>query len=444
MPAHRVRIVVGVTLLAACATPQIGRSGGGVVAAPAAPAEVASEPCLLSTGDVTTHPRTITIGLTEPVDPRHAPLARNDAERIVFRHLYETPVRVDCQGNVLPELTEKWVRDDDGRRWTFRLRDGAHYWDGAPVTAQDVVYGKGGVGYTLGALDPRVVTVALAKPRDDVPAVLGDATLAVAKAAPDSSWPIGTGHYWATSGTTTPQEIRAHSEHGDTLVFRLAAPAPPAPRAPRAPPASGDARDLLDAGVDLLVTRDRALRDYAATLPNLAIVALPWDRTYVFVTAEASGSRFDGLEQAVRAEARRAEGGFWWLDLRACGVASGQGISPPLLPPVTATPRRILYARSDPTARELAGRLAALTHAATAARAPDDLSAAVAGGKEWGYVVALPRITTDPCRAAKDLLPSWAATITALVDTRATAIARRGVARWTVDLDGTAHLAPSP
>ncbi len=425
MPAHRVHVAIGVTLLAACATPQIGRSGGGVAAAPA---EVASEPCLLSTGDVTTRPRTITIGLTEPVDPRHAPIARNDAERIVFRHLYETPVRVDCQGNVLPELAEKWVREDDGRRWTFRLRDDAHYWDGAPVTAQDVVYGKGGVGYTLAAPDPRVVTVALAKPRGDVPAVLGDAALAVAKAAPDSSWPIGTGRYWATSATTTPQEIRAHSERGDTLVFRLAPPAPPT---------SGDARDLLDAGVDLLVTRDRALRDYAATLPNLAIVALPWDRTYVFITAEAGGSRFDGLEQAVRAEARRAEGGFWWLDLRACGAASGHGISSPA--PAAATPRRILYARADPTARELAGRLAALTHAATAARAPDDLSAAVAGGKEWGYVIALPRITTDPCRAAKDLLPSWAATITALVDTRATAIARRGVARWTVDQDGTVH-----
>ena len=329
--------------------------------------------------------------------------------------------------NVLPELAEKWVRDDDGQRWTFRLREDAHYWDGAPVTAQDVVYGKGGVGYTLGALDPRVVTVALAKPRDEVPTVLGDPGLAVAKAAPDSSWPIGTGHYWATSGTTTPREIRAHSERGDTVVFRLAA--------------SGDARDLLDGGVDLLVTRDRALRDYGATLPNLAIVALPWDRTYVFVTAEAGGSRFDGLEQAVHAEARRAEGGFWWLDLRACGMATGgQAISPP----ATAAPRRILYSRGDPTARDLAGRLAALTHAATAARPPEDLSAAVAGGKDWGYVVALPRVTTDPCRAAKDLLPSWAATVTALVDTRATAIVRKGVSQWTVDQDGTVHLASSP
>ena len=427
MPAQRICFVIGASLLTACATPQIGRPGRPGGEGGGAPAAAVSEPCLLSTGDVTTRPSTITIGLTEPVDPRHAPLARNDAERVVFRHLYETPVRVDCRGNVLPELAEKWVRDDDGQRWTFRLRDDAHYWDGAPVTAQDVVYGRGGVGYTLGALDPRVVTVALAKPRDEVPTVLGDPGLAVAKAAPDSSWPIGTGRYWATSGTTTPREIRAHSERGDTVVFRLAA--------------SGDARDLLDAGVDLLVTRDRALRDYGATLPNLAIVALPWDRTYVFVTAEAGGSRFDGLEQAVHAEARRAEGGFWWLDLRACGMATGgQAISPPS----TATPRRILYSRGDPTARDLAGRLAALTHAATAARPPEDLSAAVAGGKDWGYVVALPRITTDPCRAAKDLLPSWAATVTALVDTRATAIVRKGVAQWTVDQDGTVHLASSP
>ena len=427
MPAQRICFVIGASLLAACATPQIGRPGRPGGEGGGAPAEAVSEPCLLSTGDVTTRPSTITIGLTEPVDPRHAPLARNDAERVVFRHLYETPVRVDCRGNVLPELAEKWVRDDDGQRWTFRLREDAHYWDGAPVTAQDVVYGKGGVGYTLGALDPRVVTVALAKPRDEVPTVLGDPGLAVAKAAPDSSWPIGTGHYWATSGTTTPREIRAHSERGDTVVFRLAA--------------SGDARDLLDAGVDLLVTRDRALRDYGATLPNLAIVALPWDRTYVFVTAEAGGSRFDGLEQAVHAEARRAEGGFWWLDLRSCGMATGgQAISPP----ATAAPRRILYSRGDATARDLAGRLAALTHAATAARTPEDLGAAVAGGKDWGYVVALPRITTDPCRAAKDLLPSWAATVTALVDTRATAIVRKGVAQWTVDQDGTVHLASSP
>ena len=90
MPAHRICFVIGASLLAACATPQIGRPGRPGGAGGGAPAEAVSEPCLLSTGDVTTRPSTITIGLTEPVDPRHAPLARNDAERVVFRHLYET------------------------------------------------------------------------------------------------------------------------------------------------------------------------------------------------------------------------------------------------------------------------------------------------------------------------------------------------------------------
>jgi len=420
MPAHRVSRIVVLALLAACAHPRTGTgTGGGEGETRATP----DESCLLSTGSVSVRSPTITIGLNDAVDPRHAPFARNDAERIVFRHLYETPVRIDCEGHVLPELADQWAKDDGGRRWTFRLRDGAQFWDGAPVTAQEIVFGKGGAGYTLGALETRVVAVTLAKGNDDVPAVLGDPGLAVIKPAPDSSWPIGTGAYWATSATTTPQEIRAHSQRGDTIVFKLAA--------------GGDARDLLDAGVDLLVTRDRALRDYAATLQNRTVVALPWDRTYVFVTGDAGATRFDagGLEQAVHAEARHAGGDFWWRDLRACGIA--RDTAPP-----APTSKRILYSRGDQTARELAGRLAALTQAVATGRAADNFREALAGGKDWGYVVALPRVTVDLCRVAKDLLPSWPATVTALVDTRPTAIVRRGVARWTVDQDGTVHLAP--
>lgn len=421
MPAHRVTLLVPLAVLAACAHPRIGGSpstggaGGG-----GAGAKGGEESCLLATGNVSGHAPTITIGVSDSVDPRHAPFPRNDAERIVFRHLYERPVRIDCDGHAHAELADEWNKEDDGRRWTFRLRDDAQFWDGAPVTAQDIVFGKGGVGYTLSAPENRVVAVAFAKQQDDLPPVLGDPGLALTKPAPDSSWPIGTGSYWATSGTTTAKEIRAHTTHGDTLVFKYAS----------------DARDLLDAGVDLLVTRDRALRDYAATLQNHAVIPLPWDRTYIYVTAEAGGTRFDGLEQSVRADARRAEGGFWWLDLKPCGA--GQGGSPP----ASTGQKRILYPRTDPTARELAGRLAALTHAAATGRSADDFNAALASGRDWGYVVALPRVTPDVCRTAKDLLPAWSATFTALVDTRATAIARRGAARWVVDRDGTVHLAP--
>jgi Bacterial extracellular solute-binding proteins, family 5 Middle len=422
MPALRISLISCLAVAGACAHPRIGVPstgvGGGAAEAPA-------DKCVLSTGAVAADSPTITIGLTETVDPRHAPVSRNDAERIVFRHLYETPVRADCEGHALPELAEAWSKEDDGRRWTFRLRDGAQFWDGAPVVAQDVVFGKGGVGYTLSVLENRIVGVALAKADDDVPPLLSDAGLAVVKPAPDSSWPIGTGSFWATSASTTAQEIRAfgRGDAKDTLVFKFAA--------------SGDARDLLDGGVDLLVTRDRALRDYGATLQDHAVIALPWDRTYVYVTSQAGGTRFDGLEQSVRSDARRAEGGFWWLDLRACGMGQGAGLSPP----APTGQHRILYLRTDPTARELAGRLAALTHGVATGRAADDFDAALTKGQEWGYVVALPRTPSDLCRVAKALLPSWPATFTALIDTRATAIVKRGVARWTLDQDGTVHLA---
>jgi hypothetical protein len=401
-------------LVAACAHPRTGvtPTGGG------GPRAAKNESCLLSTGSISGHRATITVGLSDSVDPRHAPFPRNDAERLVFRHLYERPVRIDCDGHAHAELAERWEEEDDGRRWTFRLREDAQFWDGVPVTAQDVVFGKGGVGYTLAAPENRVVAVTFANAQDDLPPLLGDPSLSVTKPAPDSSWPIGTGDYWATSATTTAKEIRTRTSRGDTLVFKYAS----------------DARDLLDAGVDLLVTRDRALRDYAATLEDRAVIPLPWDRTYVYVTAEAGSTRFGGLEQSVRADARRAEGGFWWLDLRACAMV--QGISPP----ASSGQKRIVYTRTDPTARELAGRLAALTHAVATGRSPDDFTVALLAGREWGYVVALPRRTPDVCRSAKALLPSWSATFTALVDTRATAIARRDVAPWVVDNDGTVHL----
>src|SRR5262249_56447830 len=131
------------------------------------------ENCILSTGSVSGHPATITIGLSEAVDPRHAPFARNDAERIVFAHLYETPVRIDCDGHALPGLAGAWGKEDGGRRWTFRLRDGAQFWDGVPVTAQDVVFGRSGLGYTLSAPEKGAVAVAFAKPPAHVPRPLG-------------------------------------------------------------------------------------------------------------------------------------------------------------------------------------------------------------------------------------------------------------------------------
>ena len=58
-------------------------------------------------------PDTLRIALLEPVDAGHAPTPANDAERLVFRQLYEPLVRVDCAGVVRPGLASRWRSEGD-------------------------------------------------------------------------------------------------------------------------------------------------------------------------------------------------------------------------------------------------------------------------------------------------------------------------------------------
>ena len=73
------------------------------------------------------------LALPGGLDPDHAPLPATEAERHVFRNLYETLVRVDCSGRVEPGLASAWEAYDGGRYWVFQIRDGAMFWDGTPV-----------------------------------------------------------------------------------------------------------------------------------------------------------------------------------------------------------------------------------------------------------------------------------------------------------------------
>ena len=81
----------------------------------------------------------LVVALTDPVAPEHAPIPYNLSERIVFRNLYETLVTVNCDGSLHPGLAESWEANDDYTRWTFTLRPEARFWDGTPVTADEVI-----------------------------------------------------------------------------------------------------------------------------------------------------------------------------------------------------------------------------------------------------------------------------------------------------------------
>lgn len=49
-------------------------------------------------------------------------------------------VKYDANLELEPRLAESWTVSPDGLEWTFRLRDGVRWQDGAPFTADDVVY----------------------------------------------------------------------------------------------------------------------------------------------------------------------------------------------------------------------------------------------------------------------------------------------------------------
>ena len=384
---------------------------------------------------------TVTLAVTDPVDVRHAPMPRNDAERLVFGQLYESLIRVDCQGRALPGLAAAWEQAP-GDRWAFTLRDNARFWDGAPVTARDVLASWRSRDATLASnltvTGDRTFTLAAS----DAPFQrLADQALAVTKPAPGGGWPIGTGRYWMTSGDPASPDALVAQPMGRSgqAVLKIATG-----------PVNG-ARDALDGGADVLITDDAATLDYARTLSGYVDVPLEWSRTYVLLAPGRDKSvvgdlRLESLREAVHGEARPAEwsgpGRFWFTDLQPCGAQAGRDTLG-----AAARRHRIVYNQSDRSAADLAARLVGLGvlgRGAVAAGVPAAaFESSLRAGTDAAYVLELRRRVYDVCRAALELPPwSSAATTEPLLDVRSHAVVRRGIPRLTLDWDGTLRIAP--
>ena len=67
------------------------------------------------------------------------PHSQNESPTIAFNgQIYEALVARDIEMNLVPELAESWTASADG--WTFKLRQGVTFHDGADFTAEDVVF----------------------------------------------------------------------------------------------------------------------------------------------------------------------------------------------------------------------------------------------------------------------------------------------------------------
>ena len=410
-----------------------------------------------------------TVGLTERVDPQHAPRPSNESERLVFRQLYETLVTVDCQGRVRPALAESWRLEGDGRTWLVTLRDNVRFADGTPMTADDVRASWSEDGNrnqlhpveSIVAIDERAVAITFRRQRQDGDGlqVLAHPDLAIAKPVLGSEWPLGTRSARIAPHDDPQREPRA-------AVITVTRDALPPLRFRVAP---GDARDLLDAGVDLLLTRDPAALDYARTLPQFQTLPLAWQRTYLLLTPDRSRpsvplsaqARQVLADDAVRGEARGAQEPFWWSMMRGCDVLQ----SPPRRQ--TSPAPRIVYDANDAAARDLAERFVALVRASGPAAAmfldvllPDRprrtyeravgltanaLAQAIRLGTDAGYVMSVDSRPVDPCRDLQSLIGAapWLdpETVVPLIDTRLQAVVRRGRSGASAEWDGGLVLA---
>lgn len=57
--------------------------------------------------------------------------------------LYNRVVRLDRNGETVPDLATEWSTNADATVWTFKLRSGVRFHDGRPLTARDVRYSYG-------------------------------------------------------------------------------------------------------------------------------------------------------------------------------------------------------------------------------------------------------------------------------------------------------------
>lgn len=55
-----------------------------------------------------------------------------------FFALYEALITLDEDQNVVPQLAESWETSPDGTTWTFKIREGATFHSGEPLTAQSI------------------------------------------------------------------------------------------------------------------------------------------------------------------------------------------------------------------------------------------------------------------------------------------------------------------
>ena len=257
-----------------------GCGGGSAPARPPEPAAPDPNQCIIPTGDPG-HPRELIVA------------ARGPQDSVVLGRQPQPLIRFDCLGAARPAAAESWTPDESRHSWTLALAPSSRHVTAGAIAAEwrsraDAATTLRQAGVSgVAPLDDRRLIVTLDWASDSVPAFLADGSLSVV--------------------TDTLPAL------GPTLQFRA--------------PASGDLRDALDGGADVLRTGDPELAEYARTRGEYIVHPLPWTKTYLLiipprsdrigplVLGDSAGFRASLARDAVQADARGAEPASWWNTL---------------------------------------------------------------------------------------------------------------------------------
>ena len=152
----------------------------------------------------------ITIAISQDLDQSLDPHVSTSAgKREIFFNIFEGLVKADPDGNFVPALAESFEISDDATTFTFHIRKGVKFHNGADLTAEDVIYTldkcrgtETGVPLlsayaeidTVTAIDDDTVEIKLKAPNIEYLAYLNTAIIPH-DYADQETFPIGTGPY---------------------------------------------------------------------------------------------------------------------------------------------------------------------------------------------------------------------------------------------------------
>ncbi len=160
----------------------------------------------------------ITVGIPQDIDSMDPHTALSAGSREVLFNVFEGLVKPDENGDLIPAVASEYSISEDGKVYTFTLRDGIKFHDGTEVTAEDVKYsiernaGTDGTDPLISAFsniesvevaDEKTIVMTLKEANTEFLSYMTVAIVPASNTDLDSN-PIGTGPYKYVS--RSPQE----------------------------------------------------------------------------------------------------------------------------------------------------------------------------------------------------------------------------------------------